>query len=253
MRPRSLRQCYAMAIASARSQPEDTLLRSCQLERGCLRGSESAVAILDLAFDRRYEVLCTFKPLLTRGHLRRRTCMHRCGRDAQPYKAATHDSINTSRAEHIGVPMLLSKASARHIPEKLAWLLHGQRQATNRVITLPYFGAATKCIAWNETNSDSAKAVSPPWSWRTSQDQGDESSRGNHWHFKYPDDLASSRVNTDAAHAWLRGTIRKIGKANRRTKRRSVPILSRSIRPEENGPGQPAGAHFTNYCITGLR
>ena len=85
---------------------------------------------------------------------------------------------------------------------------HGHRRRT--VITLPYFGAATRCIpgtkliltaprrfAGLEAESRKIKVLKAP---------------GEITGFKYLM-IWHPRVNTDAAHAWLRGEIRRIGKA----------------------------------------
>jgi DNA-binding transcriptional LysR family regulator len=77
------------------------------------------------------------------------------------------------------------------------------------VITLPYFGAATRCIpgtkltltvprrfAGLETENRKIKVLKAP-----AEITG----------FKYLM-IWHPRVNTDAAHAWLRGEIRRIGK-----------------------------------------
>jgi DNA-binding transcriptional LysR family regulator len=106
-------------------------------------------------------------------------------------------------AEHIGVDVV---EGSQHIPEKRL-AAHGHRRRT--VITLPYFGAATRCIpgtkliltapqrfAGQEAENRKIKVLKAP---------------GEITGFKYLM-IWHPRVNTDAAHAWLRGEIRRIGK-----------------------------------------
>ena len=106
-------------------------------------------------------------------------------------------------AEHIGVDVV---EGSQHIPEKRL-AAHGHRRRT--VITLPYFGAATRCIpgtkliltaprrfAGLEVDNRKIKVLKAP---------------GEITGFKYLM-IWHPRVNTDAAHAWLRGEIRRIGK-----------------------------------------
>jgi DNA-binding transcriptional LysR family regulator len=106
-------------------------------------------------------------------------------------------------AEHIGVDVV---EGSQHIPEKRL-AAHGHRRRT--VITLPYFGAATRCVprtkliltapqrfARAEAENRKIKILSAP---------------GEITGFKYLM-VWHPRVNTDAAHTWLRGEIRRIGK-----------------------------------------
>jgi DNA-binding transcriptional LysR family regulator len=106
-------------------------------------------------------------------------------------------------AEHIGVEVM---EGSQHIPEKRL-AAHGHRRRT--VITLPYFGAATRCIpgtkliltaprrfAALEAENRKIKVLKAP---------------GEITGFKYLM-IWHPRVNTDAAHAWLRDEIRKIGR-----------------------------------------
>jgi len=106
-------------------------------------------------------------------------------------------------AEHIGVDVA---EGSQLIPEKRL-AAHGHRRRT--VITLPYFGAATRCIpgtkliltaprrfAGLEAENRKIKVLKAP---------------GEITGFKYLM-IWHPRVNTDAAHAWLRGEIRRIGK-----------------------------------------
>jgi DNA-binding transcriptional LysR family regulator len=106
-------------------------------------------------------------------------------------------------AEHIGVDVV---EGSQHIPEKRL-AAHGHRRRT--VITLPYFGAATRCIpgtkliltaprrfAGLEAENRKIKVLKAPGEMTGFKDL-------MIWH---------PRVNTDAAHAWLRGEIRRIGK-----------------------------------------
>jgi DNA-binding transcriptional LysR family regulator len=106
-------------------------------------------------------------------------------------------------AEHIGVDVV---DGSQNIPEKRL-AAHGHRRRT--VITLPYFGAATRCIpgtkliltapqrfARAEAENRKIKVLKAP-----AEITG----------FKYLM-IWHPRVNTDAAHAWLRGEIRRIGK-----------------------------------------
>jgi DNA-binding transcriptional LysR family regulator len=106
-------------------------------------------------------------------------------------------------AEHIGVDVA---EGSQLIPEKRL-AAHGHRRRT--VITLPYFGAATRCIpgtkliltaprrfAGLEAENRKIKVLKAP---------------GEITGFKYLM-IWHPRVNTDAAHAWLRREIRTIGK-----------------------------------------
>jgi DNA-binding transcriptional LysR family regulator len=106
-------------------------------------------------------------------------------------------------AEHIGVDVV---EGTQHIPEKRL-AAHGYRRRT--VITLPYFGAATKCVpgtkliftaprrfAKAEAENHKIKVLKAP-----AELTG----------FKYLM-IWHPRVNTDAAHAWVREQIRRIGK-----------------------------------------
>jgi DNA-binding transcriptional LysR family regulator len=92
------------------------------------------------------------------------------------------------------------------IPEKRL-AARGERRRT--VITLPYFGAAVRCVpqsglmltaprrfAMAEAGNRAVKVLRAP-----AEITG----------FKYLM-VWHPRVNTDAAHAWLRGEISKIGK-----------------------------------------
>ena len=105
-------------------------------------------------------------------------------------------------AEHIGVDVV---EGSQHIPEKRL-AAHGYRRRT--MITLPYFGAAARCVAGTkliltvprrfasaEAEKRSIRLVEPP-----------EELTG----FKYLM-IWHPRVNTDAAHSWLRNEIRAIG------------------------------------------
>lgn len=107
-------------------------------------------------------------------------------------------------AEHIGVDVI---EGSQHIPERhLA--AHGHRRRT--VITLRYFGAAARCIPGTKliltaplrfarvgAENRKIKVLKIP---------------GKLTGFKYLM-IWHPRVNTDAAHTWLRGEIRRIGKA----------------------------------------
>jgi DNA-binding transcriptional LysR family regulator len=107
-------------------------------------------------------------------------------------------------AEHIGVGVI---EGSQHIPEKRL-AAHGYRRRT--VIGLPYFGAAVRSVvgtelivtvprrfAEAEVNNPTIKVLKAPVELRG---------------FKYLM-IWHPRVNTDAAHAWLRTTISKIGKS----------------------------------------
>jgi DNA-binding transcriptional LysR family regulator len=107
-------------------------------------------------------------------------------------------------AEHIGVGVI---EGSQHIPEKRL-AAHGNRRRT--VIGLPYFGAAVRSVvgtelivtvprrfAAAEVNNPTIKVLKAPVELRG---------------FKYLM-IWHPRVNTDAAHAWLRTTISNIGKS----------------------------------------
>jgi DNA-binding transcriptional LysR family regulator len=106
-------------------------------------------------------------------------------------------------AEHIGVDVV---EGSQHIPEKRL-AAHGQRRRT--VITLPYFGAATKCIPGTKLILTAPKRFAAL-----------ESENSKIKVMKAPEEITGfkylmiwhPRVNTDAAHAWLRSEIRRIGK-----------------------------------------
>jgi DNA-binding transcriptional LysR family regulator len=105
-------------------------------------------------------------------------------------------------AEHIGVDVV---EGSQHIPEKRL-AAHGQRRRT--VITLPYFGAATKCIPGTKLILTAPKRFAAL-----------ESENRKIKVMKAPAEITGfkylmiwhPRVNTDAAHAWLRSEIRRIG------------------------------------------
>jgi hypothetical protein len=95
---------------------------------------------------------------------------------------------------------------SQHIPEKRL-TAHCQRRRT--VITLPYFGAANKCIPGTKLILTAPKRFAAL-----------ESENRKIKVMKAPAEITGfkylmiwhPRVNTDAAHAWLRREIRPIGK-----------------------------------------
>jgi DNA-binding transcriptional LysR family regulator len=106
-------------------------------------------------------------------------------------------------AEHIGVAVIDGN---QNIPEKRP-TAHGERRRT--VITLPYFGAAVRCIphsglmltaprrfAMAAAKNRTVKVLKAPA----------EITGFKYLMVWYP------RVNTDAADVWLRNTISRIGK-----------------------------------------
>jgi DNA-binding transcriptional LysR family regulator len=106
-------------------------------------------------------------------------------------------------AEHIGVAVIEGN---QNIPEKRL-AAHGERRRT--VVTLPYFGAAVRCVpqsglmltaprrfAMGEAGNRAVKVLKAP-----AEITG----------FKYLM-VWHPRVNTDAAHLWLRGTVSRIGR-----------------------------------------
>jgi DNA-binding transcriptional LysR family regulator len=106
-------------------------------------------------------------------------------------------------AEHIGVAVMEGN---QNIPEKRL-AAHGERRRT--VITLPYFGAALRCVpesgliltaprrfAMAEAGNRAVKVLKAP-----AEITGFKYLMA--WH---------PRVNSDAAHVWLRGTMSRIGK-----------------------------------------
>jgi DNA-binding transcriptional LysR family regulator len=106
-------------------------------------------------------------------------------------------------AEHIGVDVV---EGSQHIPEKRL-AAYGHRHRT--VITLPYFGAATRCIPGTKLILTAPRRFA-----------GLEAENRKIKVRKAPEEITGfkylmiwhPRVNTDAAHAWLRGEIRAIGK-----------------------------------------
>jgi DNA-binding transcriptional LysR family regulator len=78
------------------------------------------------------------------------------------------------------------------------------------VITLPYFGAATRCIP------GTTLILTAPQRFAKAEAEGRKINA-----LKAPAELSGfkylmiwhPRVNTDAAHTWLRSEIRRIGKA----------------------------------------
>jgi DNA-binding transcriptional LysR family regulator len=105
--------------------------------------------------------------------------------------------------EHIGVAVM---EGTQNIPEKRL-AARGERRRT--VITLPYFGAAVRCVpqsglmltaprrfAMAESGNRAVKVLKAP-----AEITG----------FKYLM-VWHPRVNTDAAHVWLRSTMSRIGK-----------------------------------------
>jgi len=106
-------------------------------------------------------------------------------------------------AEHIGVDVV---EGSQHIPEKRL-AAHGHRRRT--VITLPYFGAATRCIPETKLILTAPRRFA-----------GLEAENRKIKVLKAPEEITGfkylmiwhPRVNTDAAHAWLRSVIRGIGK-----------------------------------------
>jgi len=106
-------------------------------------------------------------------------------------------------AEHIGVDAL---EGSQHIPEKRL-AAHGHRRRT--MITLPYFGAATRCIPGTEL------ILTAPRRFAALEAENHKikmlKAPGEITGFKYRM-IWHPRVNSDAAHTWLRGEIGKIGK-----------------------------------------
>jgi DNA-binding transcriptional LysR family regulator len=106
-------------------------------------------------------------------------------------------------AEHLGVDVV---EGSQNIPEKRL-AAHGQRRRT--VITLPYFGAATRCIPGTKLIPTAPRRFA-----------GLESEKRKIKIMKAPAEITGfkylmiwhPRVNSDAAHAWLRSEIRRIGK-----------------------------------------
>ena len=106
-------------------------------------------------------------------------------------------------AEHIGVDVA---EGSQHIPEKRL-AAHGHRRRT--VITLPYFGAAMRCIPGTRLILTAPKRFARA-----------EAENGRIKILKAPAELTGfkylmiwhPRVNSDAAHTWLRGEIRRIGR-----------------------------------------
>ena len=106
-------------------------------------------------------------------------------------------------AEHIGVDVV---EGSQHIPEKRL-AAYGHRRRT--VITLPYFGAATRCIPGTKLILTAPRRFA-----------GLEAENRKIKVQKAPEEITGfkylmiwhPRVNTDAAHTWLRGEIRRIGK-----------------------------------------
>jgi hypothetical protein len=86
-------------------------------------------------------------------------------------------------AEHIGVDVV---EGSQHIPEKRL-AAHGHRRRT--VITLPYFGAATRCHSWNQADSYRTPTIRNSRG-RKSQNQGAEGA-GRDNRLQVSDDLAS--------------------------------------------------------------
>jgi DNA-binding transcriptional LysR family regulator len=106
-------------------------------------------------------------------------------------------------AEHIGVDVV---EGSQHIPEKrLAAYGHRRR----KVITLPYFGAATRCIPGTKLILTAPRRFArlEAENRKIKVQKAPEEITG----FKYLM-IWHPRVNTDAAHTWLRGEIRRIGK-----------------------------------------
>ncbi|HEY4766763.1 MAG TPA: LysR family transcriptional regulator, partial [Candidatus Sulfotelmatobacter sp.] len=95
---------------------------------------------------------------------------------------------------------------SQHIPEKRL-AAYGHRRRT--VITLPYFGAATRCIPGTKLILTAPRRFA-----------GLEAENRKIKVQKAPKEITGfkylmiwhPRVNTDAAHTWLRGEIRRIGK-----------------------------------------
>jgi DNA-binding transcriptional LysR family regulator len=106
-------------------------------------------------------------------------------------------------AEHIGVDVV---EGSQHIPEKRL-AAHGHRRRT--VITLPYFGAATRCIPGTKLILTAPRRFArlEAENRKIKVQKAPEEITG----FKYLM-IWHPRVNTDAAHTWLRGEIRRIGK-----------------------------------------
>jgi DNA-binding transcriptional LysR family regulator len=107
-------------------------------------------------------------------------------------------------AEHIGVDVV---EGSQHIPEKRL-AAHGHRRRT--VITLPYFRTAARCIPGTKLILTApqrfARAEAENRKIRVLKAPGEITG------FKYLM-IWHPRVNTDAAHAWFRAEIRRIGKA----------------------------------------
>jgi DNA-binding transcriptional LysR family regulator len=106
-------------------------------------------------------------------------------------------------AEHIGVAVI---EGSQHIPEKRL-AAHGHRRRT--VIGLPYFGAAVRSVVGTEL------IVTVPRRFATAERNNPAVKI-----LKAPVELTGfkylmiwhPRVNTDAAHSWLRATISQVGK-----------------------------------------
>jgi DNA-binding transcriptional LysR family regulator len=106
-------------------------------------------------------------------------------------------------AEHIGVDVV---EGSQHIPEKRL-AADGHRLRT--VITLPYSGVATRCIPGTKLILTAPRRFAKV-----------EAENRKIKVLKAADELTGFKylmichpsVNTDAAHAWLQGEIRRIGK-----------------------------------------
>jgi DNA-binding transcriptional LysR family regulator len=106
-------------------------------------------------------------------------------------------------AEHIVVAVT---EGSQHIPEKRL-AAHGQQRRT--VITLPYFGAAVRCVP------QSSLMLTAPRRFAMAE-EGNRAVKV----LKAPAEITGfqylmvwhPRVNTDAAHVWLRSTMSRIGK-----------------------------------------
>jgi DNA-binding transcriptional LysR family regulator len=106
-------------------------------------------------------------------------------------------------AEHIGVAVMEGN---QNIPEKRL-AARGERRRT--VITLPYFGAAVRCVP------QSGLMLTTPRRFATAE-AGNRAVKV----LKAPAEITGfkylmvwhPRVNSDAAHVWVRSTMTRLGK-----------------------------------------
>jgi DNA-binding transcriptional LysR family regulator len=117
----------------------------------------------------------------------------------------TANSLSNNISRPNTLVSMLPRARSFYQRKRLA--AHGHRRRT--VITLPYFGAATRCIPETKLILTAPRRFA-----------GLEAENRKIKVLKAPVELTGfkylmiwhPRVNTDAAHAWLRGEIGRIGK-----------------------------------------